>query len=186
MPFFILIFIFPSSSSAFLSFIGDKTKEAIEVAAYADAVSEMLEEIDPDSTLSLGAKDLQRRSEKLRTEARRINQINSQTKRILNGPDWSSRRLDSNIRSTTNYIKRLKRYSAQVTALGVGGTTALNTAETNLALNEIQKNQQAILLQNEDSKIRELEKEQEHLKKWNEFSKSQRELRKQQGFYGKP
>lgn len=185
MPVFIICFLFSSTSFAFLDFIGNQTKEALEVAAYVDATAELIGEISPDGELSEGAKDVKKRSEQLRTETSKARTISRTTKAVLNGPDWSSKRLETNIRNTTDYVRKLKRLIGRVAALGTNGAIALNTTETNVALNEVQKNQQAMILQNEESKIRELEREQEEAHQWANFSEHQRKLRKSEGSSGK-
>lgn len=173
----LLAFLIPTPSQAFLDFVGEQSKKAMEAAAYADAVTELATEISPNSELIEGAKDLNQRAEKLRSEASELRYLSRATKNVLSGPDWSSKRLETNIRATTDYMRRMKRLIARIALLGTDGATALNTTETNVALNEVQKNQQALLLQNEEAKIREIEREQEEKKEWSEFSKAQRKHR---------
>lgn len=177
MPFFILVLFIPSSSQAFLNWVGEEARRATEVAAYADAVSELAGEIAPNEELKEGAKDINARAERLRKEASNLRYISRSTQAILNGPDWSSRRLETNIRNTTDYVRKIKRLIARISILGTSGATALNTTETNIALNEVQKNQQALLLQNEDAKLLALERENEEAKQWAEFSQRQKSLR---------
>lgn len=185
MPIFILVFLFSSSSYAFLEFIGEQAKKGTEVAAYVDAVAEIAEELVPDEDIQLGAKDIQVRTEALRKQSANARYVSRNAETLLSGPDWSSKRLDRNIRSTTDYVKRFKRLLARIVILGNEGATALNTTETNVALNEIQKNQQTLILQNDDLRLRELEREnQEHLE-WSEFSDRQRRLRQSEGSNGK-
>lgn len=182
---FSIIFLFSAPSFAFLDFIGDQAKKAVEVAAYIDAASELANEVAPDKDLENGAKELQKRAEILRSEASSIRSMSRSTQTILKGPDWSSRRLETNIRSTTDYIRRLKRLLVRAAALGSDGTVALNTTETNVALNEVQKNQQTMIMQNSEAQLRELEKEQEDSKQWTAFSTEQRKLRNSTGSHGK-
>lgn len=185
MPVAILILFFSIKAFAFLDFIGEQAKKTMEATAYADAVAELSAEISPNTELKEGAKDIRSRSDKLKSEASTLQFLSSSTKRTLEGPDWSSRRLDSNIRSTTEYVRRLKTLIARISALGTDGATALNTTETNVALNEVQKNQQALILQNEDAKLRKIEQEQEEARQWSEFSKRQRHLQKREAKNGK-
>ena len=145
----------------------------------------MTAEIAPDHDLELGAKDLQARSEILRAQASNINYLSRTTQQLLKGPDWSSKRIDTNIRSTTDYIRRLKRLVVRAIGLGTDGTVALNTTETNIALNEVQKNQQAMIMQNSDAQLREIEKEQEEGRQWSSFSEQQRKARNTQVNNGK-
>lgn len=185
MPLFIVIFLLPMQSYGFLDFLGEQAKKAAEAAAYADAVSELAGEIAPDGTIKEGADDIKKRAEKLRSEASELRYLTRTSQQVLLGPDWSSKRLETNIRNTTDYVRKLKRLIARIALLGTDGATALNTTETNVALNEVQKNQQALLLQNEDSKIRALEKEHEESKQWAEFSASQRKIRNKEVKSGK-
>ncbi len=181
---FIVTVLFSVPSYGFLDFLGEQAKKAAETAAYADAVAELAGELSPDSEVSAGAKDIQKRSDRLRSESSNLYYLSQSTKNVLSGPNWSSKRLESNIRNTTDYVRRVKRLIARIAILGTDGATALNTTETNVALNEVQKNQQAMLLQNEDAKLRQLEKEQEEGKQWEEFSDRQRRQRKKEVVHG--
>jgi hypothetical protein len=185
MSILIIIFLVPVRSFAFLDFLGDQTKKAIEAAAYADALGELMFEVVPDEESKKGANDIRARSDKLRSEASSLRYLSQSTKSVLNGPDWSSNRLESNIRATSDYVRRLRKTILRIAALGTDGSTALNTAETNVALNEVQKNQQTMILQNEDAKIRQLEKEHEEAKQWDGFSQRQRKIRKKESENGK-
>lgn len=185
MPFFILILLFSAPSYAFLDFIGDQAKKAVEVAAYVDAAAELATEVAPDKDLEDGAKDIQKRAEILRSESSNVRYLSRSTQAILKGPDWSSRRLETNIRATTDYIRRLKRLLVRAAVLGTDGAVALNTTETNVALNEVQKNQQAMIMQNADAQLREIEKEQEEARQWSAFSAQQRRFRNREVGSGK-
>lgn len=185
MPVFIVVFLLCSNCFAFLDFIGEQAKKATEVAAYADAASELSEELVPDENIQNGARDVQRRSEAVRKESANLRYVSRSTQTVLNGPDWSSRRLETNIRSTTDYIRRFKRLIGRIAILGNEGAIALNTTETNVALNEVQRNQQTLILQNEDSKLRQLEKENEEHRQWADFSDRQRRIRKSESVNGK-
>jgi hypothetical protein len=182
---FILVLSSPQTAYAFLDFVGEQSKKAVEVAAYADAATELLTEISPDEDLKAGAKDVKKRSEALRSSSSEIRGLSRSAQNVLKGPDWSSKRLDTNIKSTTDYIRRVKRMLVRVAALGTDGVVALNTTETNFALNEIQKNQQALILQNADEQLRAIEKEKEEAESWDRFSKNQRSFRKNEATSGK-
>jgi len=185
MPLVIVILLFTSISHAFLDFIGEQAKKATEAAAYVDAVAELSEEIAPDEDIKAGASDIQRRSERIRNESANLRYVSRSTKTLLSGPDWTSRRLETNIRSTTDYIRRLKRLMGRVAILGNEGAIALNTTESNIALNEVQKNQQTMILQNEDARLRTLEKETEDSRQWADFADRQRRFRKNETPNGK-
>lgn len=170
---------------AFLDFIGNQAKQTIEVAAYTDAAVDLALELTPDDDIKEGAQDIKKRSEIIRRRSSEVVSLGTSVKGIMEGPDWTSKRLDTNIRATSNYVKRFKRILLRAAALGSQGTTALNTAETNAALNEVQKNQQAMILQNEDTKLRDLERDYEDAKQWDQFSKNQRRLRSREAYGGK-
>lgn len=186
MPLLLLIVLIPIRSLAFLDFIGEQAKKAVEVAAYVDAVNDLMGEVSPSSELSENANDLNLRAEALRREASSLNYISRTTKDTLNGPNWTSKRLDHNIRATTEYIKRVKRLLSRIVLLGTDGATALSATETNAALNEVQKNQQVLIMQNEEMKLREISKEQENAKSWSDFSLNQKNIREGKPTSGKP
>jgi hypothetical protein len=175
----VIIILIPIQCFAFLDFIGEKAAKFAETAVYTDAVAEMLGEVTNDSGIQDGAKEIRRMSQQIKRDMGELQSIGASTKSILEGPDWSSKRLDANIRSTTDYIRRVKRLLSRITFLGAEGATAFNTAETNFALNEIQKNQQAMILQLEDQKLRNLERETQENKRWNSFTQKQRAYRYQ-------
>lgn len=185
MPILFISLLFPLSSFAFLDFIGDQSKKATELAAYADAASELIEEISPNSDLKVGSREIKKRADRLRNSIHEVGSLSKATQSVLEGPDWSSKRLETNIRSTTNYLRRLTSLLVRVTALGTDGVIALNTTETNIALNEIQKNQQALIMQNSSHQIHNMEKEQEERRQWAQFSDQQKKLRRQEGKRGK-
>lgn len=177
MPGLIVLLFIPSLSFGFLDFVGEQTKKAAETLAYADAVGELLSEVSNETELKDGAQGMRKRTEALRSEIRTLNGISYSTKAVLEGPDWSSKRLDTNIRNTTDYVRRLKKLLIRIAALGTDGATALNTTETNIALNEVQKNQQTMILQLEDQRLRNMEKESDEAKKWDQFTFKRRKLR---------
>ena len=119
MPVFFLVFFFSNSSYAFLDFVGEQAKKAVELAAYVDAAAELSSEVAPDKDLEDGAKDIQKRAEVLRSESSNARYLSRSTQSVLKGPDWSSRRLETNIRATTDYIRRLKRLLIRAAALGL-------------------------------------------------------------------
>jgi hypothetical protein len=173
----LILILIPLHSYAFLDFLGGQAAKIAEAMAYTDAVSEVLSEVSNDKTMKEGSDDLKRRTQALNQELLNIEGVSYETKSIFSGPAWSSKRLDANIRSTTDYVRRVKRLLAHVALLGTQGATAFNTAETNMALNEVQKNQQAMILQTEDQRMRNLEKESRETKIWNDFSIKQRNFR---------
>lgn len=177
MPCFIIVFFVPAVSFGFLDFVGDQTKKAAETLAYADAVGDLVGEVSNETELRESAQGMRKRTESLRTEIRTLNGISHSTKAVLEGPDWSSKRLDTNIKNTTDYVRRLKKLLVRIAALGTDGATALNTTETNIALNEVQKNQQTMILQLEDQRLRNMEKETDEAKKWDQFTQRQKNLR---------
>lgn len=187
MPIVVIILLFSTSSTcfAFLNFVGEQAKKAVELAAYVDAAAELAGEVVPDKDLEIAAKDIQRRSEMLRSEASNARYLSRSTQAVLKGPDWSSKRLETNIRSTTDYIRRLKNLLIRAAALGTDGAIALNTTETNVALNEVQKNQQTMIMQNADFRLREMERENEEGRQWTAFSEQQRKMRNSEVNRGK-
>lgn len=182
---FIVTLLTSIQAYAFLDFIGDQAKKAVEVAAYIDAAAELSNEIAPDKDIEEAAQDIKRRTESVRNEASTAKSISNSTQALIKGPDWSSKRLETNIRSTTDYIRRLKSLLVRAAVLGNEGTIALNTTETNVALNEVQKNQQTLILQNTNRDLREIEKEQEEFKQWKLFSSTQRKIRNSESQNGK-
>lgn len=166
-----------SNAVAFLDFIGEQTKKAAETAAYTDAVADLASEMSPENELKSGALDLKNRAERLRSEANETRYLTQTTKDLMSGPDWTSKRLETNIRNTTDFVRRLKRLISRIAILGTDGATALNTAETNVALNAIQKNQQSEIMIQQELKISQLERENEEAKVWQQFVMNQRNQR---------
>ena len=174
-----LILVWSCSGYAFLDFIAKKAEDVAQAAVYADAVSQLLEEIDDKNDASTELNYLRSELDKIRHETNEVSYVGTDIQRLLKGPDITSQRLDQNIRSTTDYIRRSKRMLLRSMALGTQGATALNTMETNVALNEIQKNQQIQILQIEEQKLAQAQKEHEENKNWGEFISKERAMRHQ-------
>ena len=147
-----------------------------------EALLDLAGEVSDSETIKENSKEIRIRTNRLKSETKNLGYISNTTHSLLSGPDWSSKRIDKNIRATTSYIKRLKRVIARVALLGTSGAIALNTAETNVALNAVQKNQQTLMLQNQDYMLRSLEREKESANQWSSFINSQREIRNQRPF----
>lgn len=173
----ILLLLIPNSAFAIFDFIGNQAQRAMEISAYVSTASDLVKEVSGNNDVEAGAKDVRKRTEALRKSNETIKHMSETSKSILLGPNWTSKRLDENIRSTTNYVKRIKSIIAKSAMLGTSGLTALNSTESNISLNEIQKNQQTLILQNEDARLRQMERENEEISKWHRFSVNQRNLR---------
>lgn len=175
-PFLIVLILSPKAYAIF-DFIGTQVKKGAELGSYADSVKSLSDELNSNSDLDIGLRNIRDRSSRLSAELKNMNDISDSSKNILRGPDWSKNRLDENIRATSDYVSRFKRMVIKIAALGTEGAIALNTTETNVALNEMQKNQQALILQNEDEKLRKLENEIEEKKSWQNFVSNQKAAR---------
>ena len=138
-----LIFCFPFRSHAFLNFMAKKSEELAKSAMYADAIAELTYEIAPDSALEKGAKQSREDSEKMRQDVQNLYYVGEDAKSIVQGPDLGSENLETNIRASTSYIRKVKSLSLKLAALGSDGLTALNTLQTNQTLEQIRKNQAA-------------------------------------------
>ena len=162
----------------FLDFIGEKADDAVKSAAYVDAVAELTNELDESSPINQTAQDLKRRTERLRTQVSEVYYASDDFKSLLEGPDWSSESLEQNIRYTSRYIRRAKRLLVQLGLVGTDVATAMNTAETNSALNEMLKNQQTQILLQKEERIDHLEKELRREKEWQKFIVRERQKRR--------
>ena len=167
----------PETSFAILDFVGQAAKDAAKSAAYVDAVGELANELTDSSEVSEGARALNERMTKIKTETQNVYFVSTEFKSLLEGPDWSSRQLDQNIRYTSRYVSRLKKLLVTLGMVGTDVATAMNTAETNGALKEVLKNQQAQLLMQKEDKVERMESEMNEKKTWDEFISNERSTR---------
>lgn len=172
--FLILCLVYCSNGHALFDFLAEEGKELSEVAAYTAALSDLITEIQPDSEMSEHSKNLNNRIQNLHSEYSKTRRVGRDSQSILSGPDMSNRRVSDNIVSLTRYIKRVKRLMATLGLLGTQGSIAINTAETNHHLTEIQKNQQTQLLLMAEAQIKIAEDEMEQRKRWDQFFESER------------
>jgi hypothetical protein len=170
----VLGLITPRESLALFDFLAEEGKELSEVAAYTAALSDLITEIEPDSEMSEHSKNLNSRIKSLEAEYSKTRRVGRDSTSLLSGPDMSNRRVSDNIVSLTRYIKRVKRLMATLGLLGTQGSIAINTAETNHHLTEIQKNQQTQLLLMAEAQIKVAEEEVEQRKKWDQFFETER------------
>jgi hypothetical protein len=173
----VFIQLLSTEAQAFLDTLAQSAKETAKAAAYTEAVSELANELDDKSPVAAAALDLARRTEKLKTDVTSVYYASEEFKSLLQGPDWSSEHLDENIRYTTRYIRRAKRLFVQLGLLGTDVATAMNTAETNSALNEMLKNQQTQILLQKEHEVDSAEKEVSKEKQWNSFIDQERKNR---------
>jgi hypothetical protein len=178
----ILLMVLSFESYAILDFLAEEGKEATEVMAYTTALTDLITEIDPNSPAAEHSKNLDGRIRELRAEISQLDLISNQTGNLLRGPDLSSKRVVDNINSLTRYLHRLKALLATVGVLGTEGSIAINTAETNRHLSEIQKNQQAQLLMLVDSQVQQTEREVAERKKWSQFLNYEKKVQKGYAF----
>ena len=173
----IAMFFLSRPSHAFLDFIGEKADDAVKSAVYVDAVAELTNELDENSPINERAQDLRRRTQRLKGEVSDVYYAADDFRSLLDGPDWSSASLEQNIRYTSRYIRRAKRLLVRLGLVGTDVATAMNTAETNSALNEMLKNQQTQILLQKEERIDELERELKREKEWKEFIARERQRR---------
>lgn len=165
------------NSYAILDFLASQAKDTAQAVAFADAASDLIREVSPNDELKQKSSELGERAEKIASVSRELNYIDGSMNDMIHGPQWTSRRVDENIRTTSDYVRRLKHLIAEATVLGTQGSIALNTTETNLALNEVQRNQQTMILQNEDQRLSSAEKDVRDRKEWNDFLLNQKKIR---------
>lgn len=173
---FSIFFGFVDASHAFLDFLGKKADDALSVATYADSVGDLLNEFDGTTSAVSESRQLSEKLHSIANTSNEIRDIGESSRILLRGPNWTSERLDENIRSTTDFIRRAKNTLLRIKALGPQGITAVNTFQTNMALNEIQKNQQLLIYQNEKRNLSEAQKEIEQKVKWMEFMNAQKKF----------
>ena len=156
-------------------------KELNEIAAVAEVVGELADEVGGDNAeLSQQLSSVERESASLERGLNEIDYMGGEADSVLRGPNLASGRLSSNIRRLSDYTRKVKSLVTKFTLLGEKGATVVNGVETNISLNEIQKNQQTLSAQQERlailAKQEMLEKKREE-RKWRQFALEQRRLR---------
>lgn len=175
---FIILVLLPFQSFAFLDFMGDQAKKAVEVATVIESVGSIVDDVTPNDEIKSKNEEIQNRAHEIRRKSNQVNSLNREAEYIFKNPQFGSNRIDDNIRTTSNYVRRLKQMIMKMILLGTDGATTLNTIESNMALNEIQKNQQVLILQNEERKVFEAESTIREKDEWNRFFETQRNIRK--------
>lgn len=175
---FLLLFILqPRTSLAVLDFLASRAEEAAKTSMYMDAVYDLFSEVVPDSSMERVSRELRDENQKLSSEMYDLHFLGEDIKGLLDGPDVVGPRLDENLRSTTNYLRRGKRVAMQLALLGSNGLTAMNGLQTNATLLEIQKNQATLIAQNQKKEIYQARQEIKDSRDWQNFVKKQRNYR---------
>lgn len=147
------VWLFALKSHALLDSIADTARDAAKSAAYTSAVSELASELKSGDDLAKASAALSR-----------------QTKT----DDWSTAHLQDSLTYTNRFVSRARKLFLTLGLAGTDVATALNTAETNGALNEVIKNQQAELLLKQEEKA----EEREEKDSWRMFIESERAARR--------
>ena len=124
-----------------MDYLAKKSDDVLKTALYADAIADLIVEVTPDTELEKRAKSTRDFAFKVNQDMKNMYYIGEDTKSVLNGPDLSNESLETNIRASTNYIRKVKRLTLKLAALGTDGFTALNALQTNETLEQIRKNQ---------------------------------------------
>ncbi len=85
-----------------------RSEDLLKTAIYGDTIAELIKEVAPESGLEKSAHNGRLHASKLSQEAQNLYYIGEDTRSILSGPDIGSDSLEQNIKSTTNYINKLK------------------------------------------------------------------------------
>ncbi len=174
---FCFTFGWSSYANAQLDFLLEKSVDIAKTAAIADSAADLIGELDPESELKVGLESVRNTQDNLAADAASARYLSAETRSLLMGPRWSQNRLENNIRQTTSYVRRAKRMLVLLAALGPEGVSASAGIETAASLNEIQKNQQVMILQNSQLLNRQLSKEVEEANVWTRFVDKQRAQR---------
>lgn len=170
-----------SRSNAFLDSIAESAKDLAEAAAVSGAVTEMIDEIDPDSAPVEENRRVQEDYQRIQQEINQAKYLDNESKEIMRGPNLTSKRLSANIKFTTQFIRRTKRLLTTVGLISPEVTTAVNTAQTNTQMNEVLQNQQTMILLQQQQINEQKQKELAERKSWEDFISSQRAIRNGQG-----
>jgi hypothetical protein len=171
----LFVTVFSWNSFAILDFLAEEGKDASELIAYSTALSDLIMELDSESSAKEHSKNLNHRIRRLDSEIKSTKSINQNATNLLEGPKLTHGRVVENINSLTRYIQRLKALMVALGALGTQGAIAINTADTNRHLFEIQKNQQTQLLMLAESQVQEAERSVAQRRKWDSFLSKEKE-----------
>lgn len=176
----VILFFSAQSANAQFDFLMEQGKDIVEIAAVADAGAELIEAMSPDTDAQAGFEAIRDQSNRLMRASSESSNLSDEFRELVNGPKWSNNRIEDNIRQTTGYIRRGKRLLVRLAALGTDGLIAVNGVETNIALTEVQRNQQVLIMQNNQMMNYQLSKELNDSKTWNRFIVEQKNIRRSQ------
>jgi hypothetical protein len=174
-----VIFVLMSAqpAHAILDFVGEQVKDAAEAAAVTGAITDLIGTVDPDSAPTAANAEIQKDAQQHQKELAEAKYLDNETKQMMKGPDLSSKRLEASLKNTTSYINRTKRLLTKIGVLSPAATTAVNTAETNSQLNDLNQNQQTLILIAERERIQREKKELAERKSWEEFIQREKAVR---------
>ena len=175
--FSILVLICSSISFAFLDAAAQAARDAAKSAAYVGSIGELASELSDSKSVSGEAARLDEKIRSLSHSSNDLSFMSSEFESLARGPNWTSGHLDENIRYTSKFIARAKRMLITMGLLGLDAATAMNTAETNGALKEVLKNQQAQILMQKESEVERAETEIREKSQWHDFIENERALR---------
>lgn len=180
-----LVFIFTFSLScqvfAVLDFLMKKSEDLVKVSLYSDAIVDLLQEVAPDTSLKKSVQDGRNQTSKMSQEAQNLYYVGEDTRSVLSGPDLGSESLEQNIRSSSDYLKKLKSLGLKAAILGTDGVTALSTIQTNQTLEQIRKNQATEIAMQQKLQQRQVRKAAVEEAKMHNFILEQRAIRKASG-----
>lgn len=164
-------------SEAFLDFLVDHVEKIAETSAMIDAASDLLDQVDENNSLSRSLDSVQNSTQVLESDIRELHYLPGEVSTFLNESQWVNGRLDQNIKKTSFFIRQGKNLLLKATLLGNDGVTAVNGIQTNVSLNEIQKNQQTLIAQNQQIMTMRLSEKVKEEKSWTDFINTQRAIR---------
>lgn len=163
---------------AVLDFLMKKSEDLVKVSIYGDAIADLLQEVAPDTSLEKSVQNGKNHSSKISQDAQNLYYVGDETRSVLSGPDLGNESLEQNIRSSSDYVRKLKSLSLKAAVLGTDGVTALSTIQTNQTLEQIRKNQATEIALQQQMQTRQVKKSAVEEAKMHNFILEQRAIRK--------
>ena len=121
--------------------IGDK-------AAIGESALDLLSEVTNDAETQKSNEELRAKIQGITKTAQDSSYTGEDIQDLISPINFSSQRVEQNIRQTISYVRRLKRVLLKLGVMSPQGVTAVNTAETNVSLSQVNQNLTTLMLQN--------------------------------------
>ena len=127
--------------------MADEAKKVGQAVGYVDAVSDLLEQFRGTDDATIALREVQGQAQRFKTMFNETIYVGREYEALTKGPKWHKKNLEQDIRSTTQYVKRLNRFVAKAALLGSEWSAVLGIHEVNNGVQKLTSLQRQIFAQ---------------------------------------